>query len=505
MEDKRYNPPQKDADHNEDVYADPTKASYYIHGHYPTEDLDTEMFAPVFKRQRTWLVFAAFVVMALIMLFFKPNVADNPDLDAAKITLGIAIFTCIAFLWLTEAMPLAATALLVPILSSLFGVSGVTQSLASFANPLIWVFFGGFALASALAYQGIDKLIANRVVTISKGRMFIAAILLFCATAFLSMWMSNTATTAMMIPLILGIVNQLTSSDEAKRKRTIAFFLLGVAYAASIGGMGSIVGSPPNGIAAKQLGISFGEWLLFGIPAVVILLPVMIALLYFLLRPELSQSIELEKMDFKWTWPRKLTVIIFSITAFCWIFSAQIKPLTAVSGSFDTIIALSAVFALLYFRTVRWRDIDKGTDWGVLLLFGGGIALSNVLKETGSSTYLAQIFSHLVEGWPIIMIIGAVTLFVIFLTELSSNTATAALFVPIFYAVGTEMGFEPSMLVLAIALAASCAFMLPVATPPNAIVFGTGMVTQKTMMRVGIVLNLVFVVILTLLSTLLFG
>lgn len=508
MVDQNYDEYDKD-EFNEDeqklLSRDLKKESYYIHGHYPTEDLDTEIFRPVFKRQRTWLVFTAFVLMVLVLTFFKPDVSAHADLDPAKVTVGIAIFVCVAFLWLTEAMPLAATALLVPVLSAFFGVADVTKSLASFANPLIFVFFGGFALASALAYQGIDKLIANRIVVASKGRMFIAAIALFGATAFLSMWMSNTATTAMMIPLILGIVHQIKSNDENKRKRTIAFFLLGVAYAASIGGMGSIVGSPPNGIAAKQLGISFSQWLTFGIPAVIILLPIMVAILYFALRPELTQSVKLEKMEFLWTTPRILTVGIFALTALSWIFSSKLKPLTHVTGSMDTIIALSAVFALLYLRTVRWRDIDKGTDWGVLLLFGGGIALSSVLSSTGASNYLAGIFTQLVDGWPFILVIGAVTLFVIFLTELSSNTATAALFVPIFYSVGQEMGVEPSMLVLSIALAASCAFMLPVATPPNAIVFGTGMVPQKTMMRVGIVLNLIFVVVLTFLSNLLFA
>ncbi len=480
--------------------------SSYIHGEYPVQDLvETDIFSPLLSRKRTWLVFAAFAIFFLILKFFHPNVSDIEKLSSDKVAVGMAIFACVAFLWLTEAMPLAATALLVPILAAFTGTFDVKQSLATFSHPLIYVFFGGFALASALAYQGIDKLIANRIVMASKGKMFLAAVLLFAATAFLSMWMSNTATTAMMIPLILGIVNQIQNKDADIKQRTKVFFLLGVAYAASIGGMGSVVGSPPNGIAAKALDISFGEWLAFGIPTVIILLPVMIAILYYLLKPALSEKIKLEKMDFRWTKPRLLTILIFVATALCWVFSKQINSIVGVGKYFDTVIALCAVFVLLFSRVVRWRDIDAGTDWGVLLLFGGGIALSSVLKATGASLYLATMFSSLVDGLPVILIIGGVILFVIFLTELSSNTATAALFVPIFYSVGMEMeGVTASTLVLPLALAASCAFMLPVATPPNAIVFGTGQVPQKTMMRVGIFLNIIFAIILTGLSKILF-
>lgn len=478
--------------------------SSYIHGQYPVEDFDTEIFDPIFRRKRTWLILSAFAIFFLITIFFTPDVSGNDKLVAEKITIGFAIFICIAFLWLTEAMPLAATSLLVPVLAALTGVFDVKTALSNFSHPLIFIFFGGFALASALAYQSIDKWVANRIVLASKGNMLVAAIFLFCATAFLSMWMSNTATTAMMIPLILGIVNQIKNPDEEVRKRTGIFFLLGVAYAASVGGMGSIVGSPPNGIAAKQLGISFSEWLAFGVPAVIVLLPIMIALLWFLLKPDFSDSIKLKKMEFVWSQPRVLTIGIFVATAACWIFSRQLSGLVGITKSFDTVVAICAVLILLGTRVTRWRDIDNGTDWGVLFLFGGGITLSAVLKATGTSLYLAQIFANSVDGWPVILVIGAVILFVIFLTELSSNTATAALFVPVFYSVATEMGIAPSTLVLSLALAASCAFMLPVATPPNAIVFGTGKVPQKTMMRVGLVLNIIFIGLLTLMSLVLF-
>ena len=172
--------------------------------------------------------------------------------------------------------------------------------------------------------------------------------------------------------------------------------------------------------------------------------------------------------------------------------------------NFDSIIAVSSVVLLSAFGLVRWRDIDRTTDWGVIILFGGGLTLGTILKLTGASSFLAGHLNHLTAGWPFILVVGAVVVFVIFLTELTSNTATTALFVPVFYQVAVEMGVPPSQLVLPLTIAASCAFMLPIATPPNAIVYGSGQVPQRIMMRTGLVLNLSFAVILTALSTVLF-
>lgn len=487
-------------------YLDANKSSYVQE--YPKEDLEeTDMFAPFFKRKRTWLVIVGLSLLAIALFFMPLDVQQHADsgLDPNKVRIGLGIFFCIAFLWLTEALPLAATALFVPILAVLTGIFDMKAALASFAHPLIFIFFGGFALASAMAYQGVDRWIANRMVIMGKGSLLMVSGLLFGVTAFLSMWMSNTATTAMMIPLVLGVLSQAgKGEDKASHARTAIFLLLGVAYSASIGGIGTIIGSPPNGIAAREMGIGFQEWMKFGIPAVIVLLPLMFVVLLLVSRPATKQNITVEKEKFTFNWHRITTLIIFAATALCWIFSKQLAKLLGISGSMDTLIALCAVITLLYFRVVRWRDIDRGTDWGVLFLFGGGLALSSILKATGTSLFLARVFSDAVSGLPLILIIGAVIAFVIFLTELSSNTATAALFVPIFMVVSTQLGAEPSQLVIPLALAASCAFMLPIATPPNAIVFGTGRIPQKSMMRIGFVLNIVFVIALTLLSKLIF-
>ncbi|PID67034.1 MAG: Anion transporter [Gammaproteobacteria bacterium] len=464
------------------------------------------MFAPFFKRKRTWLVIAGFVIFAIMLLIMPIEAKQQATekLDIHSVRIGLGIFACIAFLWLTEALPLSATALLVPILAIVTGVFDVKAALSAFAHPLIFIFFGGFALASAMAYQGVDRWIANRVVIAGRGSLIVSSALLFSATAFLSMWMSNTATTAMMIPLVLGILSQAKSGDDEADHKTAIFLLLGVAYAASVGGIGTIIGSPPNGIAAKAMGISFIDWMKFGIPSVLLLLPLMFIVLLIVSKPSTKQPITINKEKFVFNWHRIAVLLIFACTALAWIFSKKIGAVIGVSKYMDTLIALSAVIAVLYFRVVRWRDIDHGTDWGVLLLFGGGLTLSAIMKKTGASLFLARGFSDLVADLPIILIVAAVIAFIIFLTELSSNTATAALFVPIFMAVSEQMGIVPAQLVIPLALAASCAFMLPIATPPNAIVFGTGRIPQKSMMRIGLVLNIVFIIALTLLSQLIF-
>jgi sodium-dependent dicarboxylate transporter 2/3/5 len=199
-------------------------------------------------------------------------------------------------------------------------------------------------------------------------------------------------------------------------------------------------------------------------------------------------------------WHRIATLIIFLLTAFCWIFGSWISKVLGIGGAIDTIIALAAVFLLLYFRVVRWRDIDDGTDWGVLILFGGGLSLSEMLNRTGASSYLARVLSDGIDAWPMVFILIAIIAFVIFSGELASNTASAALLVPIFHSVSSELGFSAASLVIPIALASSCSFMLPVGTPPNAIVFGTGMVRQRDMLRNGIALDLLCLIIIVILA-----
>jgi len=446
---------------------------------------------------------AALLLAIALLLPLQPDSAALEGLDPAKVRLGLAFFACIAFLWMTEALPLAITALLVPVLGAVMGLAGVKESLASFAAPPIFLFFGGFALASALSAQGLDRWLAEKLARLGKGRFVRVSILLFIATAALSMWMSNTATTAMMLPLALGILGRFNT--EGAKANNAHFLLLGLAYSASIGGLGTIVGSPPNGIAAKQLGVTFSEWMAFGIPAVIVLLPAMIFTLHFMLKPSDTGPGEITMRDelFLWTSPRKLTLAIFALTALSWIFSSQMGRILGIADT-DTWIALAAAALLAASRVVTWQEIDRGTDWGVLLLFGGGLALSAILGSSGTSLFMARLLGGAVETWPLWAVIAAVVTFVIFLTELSSNTACAALLVPIFYTMAKEFDLPAAQLILPLGLAASCAFMLPVGTPPNAIVYATGRIPQPVMLRAGFVLNLLFIILITVMSLVLF-
>ncbi len=414
-------------------------------------------------------------------------------------TTGLSLLVFIAVLWLTEAIHVSMTAILVPIMAVALGVFETPTALSNFANPIIFLFLGGFALAAALQAQGLDQAIANKVLTIAQGKMSVAVMMLFGVTAGLSMWISNTATTAMMLPLVLGILHKV---NNQKDHSTYVFVLLGIAYCASIGGIATIVGSPPNAIAAAEAGLSFADWMKLGLPVTLVLLPVAVLVLYFLTKPNLNHSFEADKRGFEWTTPRVLTIAIFALTVSAWIFS---KPLNAMLGGlskFDSIVALSAIVLLGAARVVKWKEVEKTADWGVLLLFGGGICLSNVLKETGTSVFLANHLSNALTGSGLFFTMLGVVAFVIFLTEFASNTASAALLVPVFATIAEALGVSPVALSALIAIAASCAFMLPVATPPNAIVFGSGHIEQRDMMRVGMYLNLVCIVVLAIFTRL---
>ena len=454
---------------------------------------------PFFKRRDTWLVIVGLLLLPLAFLMPIDEARHaGTGLDPGKVRLGIGIFLCIAFLWMSEALPLAATALLVPVLAVMFGVMDMKSVMTAFADPLIFLFFGGFALASAMAAQGLDRWIANRIVRAGKGSFLRVSYLIFVTTAAISMWMSNTATTALMIPLVIGILRHMPEDESTSRNAV--FLLLGTAYASSIGGLGTLVGTPPNGIAAAKLQIGFVEWLRFGLPSMFLLMPLMVLVLHVTCRPTKIAFSMPERSTFRWSAPRIATTLIFALAGLGWIFGGVLAPYFGITNSFDALVALLAVFALVLCRAVSWREVERGTEWGVLLLFGGGIALSNVLDKTGASLFMAREIVHLVHGWPVVLVIAVSLLFVILLGEFSSNTATAALMVPIFYSIGKELDLAPAKLVIPIAIAASCGFMLPVATPPNAIVFATGRIPQRQMLRAGLLLDGVCLVAVTLLA-----
>ncbi|MCZ4339591.1 SLC13 family permease [Shewanella colwelliana] len=406
---------------------------------------------------------------------------------------GLSILIFAAILWLTEAIHISVTAILIPIMGVLLGVFETKTAMSNFANPIIYLFFGGFVLAAALNHQGIDRRIAHKVLTASKGKLSIACMMLFGITALLSMWISNTATAAMMLPLALGILQQL---DIKEHRNTYLFMLLGIAYSANIGGIGTLVGSPPNAIAAAQVGLSFADWLEFGLITVALMLPAMLIALYLYLKPNLNVVCTFPQNKEQLGMTGKLTLMIFIATVGCWIFS---KPISAALGGiaqFDTIVALGAVVLLAGLGLVQWKKIEKTTDWGVLILFGGGLTLSAILKTTGTSVFLAHWVTDIFGNTHMALFTFAVIFFVVMLTEFASNTASAALLVPVFAAIAEALGLSPIMLSVLIGIAASCAFMLPVATPPNAIVYGSGFIKQSEMMRAGVIINFISMLVL---------
>lgn len=440
---------------------------------------------------KTYIVIADIVLFVLLLSFLPFTPTENK---------GLALLFFVGILWLTEAVHVTITAITVPVLAIILGLIDTNKALYGFSDPNIYLFFGGFALAAAMHYQKIDRIIAQRILALAGGSFFLSVLFLFSVTAFLSMWMSNTATAAMMLPLAIGMLSKV---DYETNKRTYVFVLLGIAFSASIGGMGTLVGSPPNAIVASNMGLTFADWFVIGFPFMIVLMPIMLLALYLVFRPNLKIKVEFHDENVELNGKRYLTLAIFVIIALCWIFSAYINPfisglvgLAGNIGSFDSVIAIAAAIIVVALKLISWKEVQANTDWGVLMLFGGGITLSAVLKDSGASQIMADGIVFLIDGQHYFIIGLLVSFFIVFLTEFTSNTASAALLVPLFITIAESIGAPPLGLSLIIGLGASCAFMLPVATPPNAIVFGTGYIPQGDMIRIGLVLNVICSVVI---------
>ena len=461
----------------------PPGANDNLDSHLP-HDGNEYLFTDTFPKGtgKGLIITAIAAVISLILFNVLPFETD--------VNKGLAMLVFIGMLWLTEALHVTITAILVVIVGVAIGIPefDTKSALSSFANPTIYLFFGGFALAAALHVQKLDEKIALKLISLSGGKLGNAVVLIFFATAMLSMWISNTATAAMMLPLAIGMLSQV---DRQKDRGTFVFVLLGIAYSASLGGLGTIVGSPPNAIAAKALDISFVDWMKFGLPLTFVLTPLLLGAMYLVLKPNLNVRISsVNQPEIPWTTPRIITIVVFITTALCWIFGNKLGEMLDIAD-IDSIIALCAAVAVVSFGLVSWKQVSDNTDWGVLMLFGGGIALSHILKSSGASLVMGETVANALMTTPLFLVMLAVAAFIIFLTEFASNTASAALLVPVFVAIAEQMGLPTEVLVMIIGIGASCAFMLPVATPPNAIVFGTGLIKQSEMVRVGMVLNIV--------------
>ena len=421
-----------------------------------------------------------------------------------------------ALWWITEPVPIPVTALLPIVMVPLLSLDSIGNVTAPYAHPLIFLFLGGFVLSIAMERWNLHKRIALMTMLLvgSKPSQQIAGIML--VTAFLSMWMSNTATAVMMLPIGLSIIamqqEQGISNDNFAKA-----ILLSIAYAASIGGVATLIGTPPNALLAAylersyQLQLSFSDWMLFGVPLSVSLLLVCwfwLTQLHFKLDNIAtidSRTMYRKKLSALGTMhnAEKLVLAVFMLAAFCWIFRGPLSQLSGIKLD-DTLIAVFAATLLFVLpvslssgqRILQWEDCQK-LPWGVLLLFGGGLTLATQIDNSGLSGYIAGQIGQL-GSINLVLLIMLVTTVIIFLTEITSNTATAAAFLPLLGPVAISLDTSAAMLVIPAAVAASCAFMMPVATPPNAIVFASGKLKIIDMVKAGLVLNIVAILFITL-------
>jgi sodium-dependent dicarboxylate transporter 2/3/5 len=457
---------------------------------------------------------AAYVVLALL----APNSLEGP----ARHVLGLAAW--MAIWWVTEPVPLAATSLLPAGLLPALGVVSARDAVAPYANELVFLYLGGFFLAAALERWNAHARIAYGLISaigFSSKRIVLGVMV---ATAFISMWISNTATAAMMYPIVLAII-PLFSGEGREAHHTRTALLLGMAYAASIGGMGTLLGTPPNLIlagAARELAgqeISFLSFLAFGVPLVVLLLPLCWALLVFVLFPSRA-ALDSGASGVLQDRQRALgalrggelaTLTVFVLTALAWLNRErkEIGDLT-IPGLVDlaprlTDATIGILGALCLFiipardrdgsrRALLTWDEARLIPWDVLLLFGGGLSLAAAMESTGLARWLGDHLTVL-GGLPTLVLYVGLALFVLLLSELASNTAVATMMMPIIATLATAVGQPPLLLMLVAALAASTGFALPVATPPNTIVFGSGKIRVRDMAKAGIALDIIAVVL----------
>lgn len=405
----------------------------------------------------------------------------------AALAAGLGLFVLAALLWLTHALPLAVTALLIPLVAMVAGVQEPRAALAPFASPIVFLFLGGFALAAALRRHGLAQALAAAVLRLAHGRRAWAVVILAAVTAFAAMWMSNTATAALMLPLALALLD---AQDEAPGPAEQAFSLLALTYSTALGGMASLVGTPPTAMGAAQAGVSFAEWFGAVAPLALLLWIGMLLLLYLTLRPRLGGRVRVERVAWTWTRARIATAVVFALTVAGWMLGAPLAAALGVGSDSNALVALAAVAALVLSGALHWRDIEREVPWGVLLLFGGGLALSEAMVASGASAFLVERLLALLGGAPPLLVLLGVVAFIVALSELMSNTASAALALPLFMPLAPSLGLPPAAMAMAIATAAASGFMLPVATPPNAMVFGTGRVPQALMVRAGWKLDL---------------
>ena len=435
-----------------------------------------------------------------------------------------AIGIWMAIWWATEAIPVSATALLPIVAFAPLDIATIREAAEPYANPIIYLFLGGFIMALALEKWNLHRRIALAILARvgTDGRRLIGGFMLVCA--LLSMWMTNTSTTMMLLPIIFSVICVIRDNVEDLSHRARSNFeiamLLGLAYSASIGGLATLVGTPPNalliGFMAENYGIeiSFARWMLVGVPVTLIMLPIAWLLLTrIVFRVDMAANdavnqhlCEMREKIGPMTTPEKRVAVIFGLVVLCWLLRRPVTEWLGLTGISDPGIVMTAAILLFMLpsgdrsrpRLMTWEDAGR-LPWGVLILFGGGLSLAAAVSGSGLALWLGESLAPLNALGTTVLIVAAVTL-VIFLTELTSNLATTATLLPVVGAIALQAGVPPIMLTVPVAIAASCAFMLPVATPPNAIVFATGAISIPQMVRAGIALNIAGIITVTLIS-----
>ena len=440
-------------------------------------------------------------------------------------TVGSGVW--MAIWWCTEAVPVAVTAILPLALFPLFGIGDIKLVAAPYANPIIYLFMGGFVIALAIERWNLHKRMALTILTSvgNSGRSLIAGFMF--ASASISMWVMNTSTTLMLLPIgvsIIKIVSETADevSDEEKHNFQLAL-LLGIAYSATIGGMSTLVGTAPNALLAgfmKESGfadIGFGQFMLVGFPLTICMLPLswfaltrIVFPVNFVTSSETRRVLTKMRSDLgPMSISEKRVSVVFALAAFTWMTRPLLNSLPGLSGLSDAGIAMIAAITLFLIPSgqsddpylMKWEIMPK-LPWGLLLLFGGGLSLASSITRTGLADWIGNSLIVLGEAGTIILVVVITTL-IAFLTELTSNTATTGTFLPVVAALAIGINVDPLIFTLPAALAASCAFMLPVATPPNAIVYGSGYIRIPEMAKAGLSLNIIGIILLSIIALIL--
>ena len=449
----------------------------------------------------------------LILFFFQPE-GLNPRANAV-----LASTAWIAIWWITEAIPIAVTALLPIILFPLTGGLGLSETTASFGHKYVFLYVGGFIIAIAIQKWNLHKRIALNIINLIGTNVVNIILGFMMATAFMSMWISNTATAVMMLPIAIAIVTQLKDDPNTIEKENLIFgkaLMLGIAYSASIGGLSTLIGTPPNlvlaGVVEETFGyeITFAQWFQFGFPISSVLLFICWKYLTSFAfkfkqkkfpggREEISKQLKaLGQISYE----EKLVGLVFGLTALAWV-SRSFLLQSIIPSIDDTIIAMIGAVIIFLIptknkerRLINWEEAVK-LPWGILLLFGGGMALAAGFKDSGLALWIGSQMT-LLDGVSLFLLVIILITAVNFLTEITSNLATTAMLLPILYPMAITIDVHPFILMVSATVAATCAFMLPVATPPNAVVFGSGYLRIPDMVRVGVWMNIVSIIILTL-------